>query len=100
MKNKLSDFKPYNVRIRLQRKNLKIAEQKENLRRLEKEVKKNHTLLLLKILKVEHIITKRNARLCKIRMCTSFQKRKKINLTQLTNLIQLINVAHLCSPCT
>ena len=42
MKQKLSEFKPHNVRRRLQRKDLKIAEQKENIRKLEKEVKESH----------------------------------------------------------
>ena len=49
MKNKLSDFKPHNVRRRLQRKDLKIAEQKENLKRLEKEVKESHASAIKKI---------------------------------------------------
>ena len=43
MKNKLSEFKPHNVRRRLQRKDSRIAEQKENIRMLEKEVKESHT---------------------------------------------------------
>ena len=42
MKQKLSEFKPHNIRRRLQRKDSKIAEQKENIRRLEKEVKESH----------------------------------------------------------
>ena len=42
MKQKLSKFKPHNIRRRLQRKDSKIAEQKENIRRLEKEVKESH----------------------------------------------------------
>ena len=42
MKQKLSEFKPHNVRRRLQRKDSKIAEQKENIRRLEKEIKESH----------------------------------------------------------
>ena len=43
MKQKLTEFKPHNIRRCLQRKlNKKIAEQKENIRRLEKEVKASH----------------------------------------------------------
>ena len=42
MKQKLTEFKPHNIRRRLQRKDSKIAEQKENIRRLEKEVKASH----------------------------------------------------------
>lgn len=42
MKQKLSEFKPHNVRRRLQRKDSKIAEQKENVRKLEKEVKESY----------------------------------------------------------
>ena len=37
MKQKLSEFKPHNIHRRLQRKDSKIAEQKENIRRLEKD---------------------------------------------------------------
>ena len=42
MKQKLTEFKPCNICRRLQRKDSKIAEQKENIRRLEKEVKASH----------------------------------------------------------
>ena len=42
MKQKLSEFKPHNVRRRLQQKESKIAEQKENIKRLEKEIKESH----------------------------------------------------------
>ena len=42
MKQKLTEFKSHNIRRHLQRKVSKIAEQKENIRRLEKEVKAFH----------------------------------------------------------
>ena len=42
MKQKLSEFKPHNVRRHLQQKESKIAEQKENIKRLEKEIKESH----------------------------------------------------------
>ena len=42
MKQKVSEFKPHNNRRRLQRKDSNIAEQKQNIRRLEKEVKESH----------------------------------------------------------
>ena len=49
MKQKLSEFKPHNVGRRLQRKDLKIAEQKENIRKLEKEVKESHRASIKRI---------------------------------------------------
>ena len=39
----MSEFKPQNVRRHLQRKDSRIAEQKENIRVLEKEIKESHT---------------------------------------------------------
>ena len=42
MKQKLTEFKPHNIRRRLQRKDSKIAEQKENIRRLENKGKASH----------------------------------------------------------
>ena len=38
-KTKLSEYNPHNVRRRLQRKDTKIASQKENIKKLEKDVK-------------------------------------------------------------
>ena len=36
---KLSEYKPHNVRRRLQRKDIKIESQKENIKKLEKDIK-------------------------------------------------------------
>ena len=59
MKQKLSEFKPHNVRCRVQRKDFKIAEQKQNIRRLEKEIKESPILLIysdLACLQLVHFI--------------------------------------------
>ena len=42
MRQKFGKFKPHNICRCLQRKDSEIAEQKENIRRLEKEVKESH----------------------------------------------------------